>query len=109
MDKQLRLQQVAALIVCLCISKSFQSRHKTRPVNIGHRGTCGVYPEHTVVSYQQAVEDGADMIECDITITKDLKLVCRHENGLKISTDVADRPEFKDKVIYCKPLVNKIQ
>ena len=48
-----------------------------KPLNIAHRGTSGVYPEHTAAAYRQAVEDGADMIECDITITRDLRLVCR--------------------------------
>ena len=43
-----------------------------RPWIVAHRGACGVLPEHTVQAYQTAVEQGADFIECDVVVTKDL-------------------------------------
>ena len=42
-----------------------------QPFVIGHRGSCGVLPEHTVEAYSLAVEQGADFIECDVVVTKD--------------------------------------
>lgn len=48
-----------------------------RPYVVAHRGASGLLPEHTVEAYLQAIEDGADFIECDIVVTKDLQLVCR--------------------------------
>ena len=40
------------------------------PVVVGHRGSCGIYPEHTEISYEKAAEMGSDYIECDVQITK---------------------------------------
>ena len=46
--------------------------------SIGHRGSCLQFPEHTIDSYQAAIRMGAGIVECDVTFTKDLELVCRH-------------------------------
>ena len=40
------------------------------PVIIGHRGSAGVYPEHTTIAYGRGAEMGADYIECDVQVTK---------------------------------------
>ena len=36
------------------------------------------FPEHTLESYRAAIEMGAGIIECDVAVTKDGQLVCRH-------------------------------
>ena len=41
-----------------------------RPLIMGHRGASGMYPEHTVLAYTEAARQGADLIECDLAITK---------------------------------------
>ncbi|MFJ4781327.1 glycerophosphodiester phosphodiesterase [Streptomyces sp. NPDC088762] len=64
------------------------------PTVIGHRGASGYRPEHTLGSYQLALDLGADVIEQDLVPTKDGHLVCRHENEIGGTTDVADHPEF---------------
>lgn len=64
------------------------------PAVIGHRGTSGYRPEHTFGSYQLALDMGVDVIEQDLVPTKDGHLVCRHENDITATTDVADHPEF---------------
>lgn len=74
------------------------------PTVIGHRGASALRPEHTLAAYQKAIDDGADLIEPDLVITKDGVLVARHENAIAIlnpdgsvreaTTDVVDRPEF---------------
>ncbi|MFI9310072.1 glycerophosphodiester phosphodiesterase [Streptomyces triculaminicus] len=64
------------------------------PTVIGHRGCSGSRPEHTLGSYQFALDNGADVIEQDLVPTKDGHLVCRHENDITGTTDVASRPEF---------------
>ncbi|OSZ64423.1 glycerophosphodiester phosphodiesterase [Sphingomonas sp. IBVSS2] len=61
---------------------------------IAHRGASGERPEHTLLSYQRAIEQGADFIEPDLVPTKDGVLVARHENNIADTTDVADHPEF---------------
>ncbi|MET9609015.1 glycerophosphodiester phosphodiesterase [Streptomyces sp. NPDC006512] len=64
------------------------------PTVIGHRGASGYRPEHTLGSYQLALDLGADVIEQDLVPTKDGHLVCRHENEIGGTTDVADHPGF---------------
>ncbi|MFE5872595.1 glycerophosphodiester phosphodiesterase [Streptomyces roseifaciens] len=68
-----------------------------KPTVIGHRGGSGYRPEHTLGSYQFALDNGADVIEQDLVPTKDGHLVCRHENDITGTTDVASRPEFASR------------
>ncbi|GGO51295.1 glycerophosphodiester phosphodiesterase [Streptomyces lasiicapitis] len=64
------------------------------PTVVAHRGTSGYRPEHTLGSYQLALDMGAHVIEQDVVPTKDGHLVCRHENDITGTTDVAAHPEF---------------
>ena len=65
------------------------------PLVIAHRGASGDRPEHTLVAYELAIDQGADYVEPDLVVTKDLQLVARHENELSDTTDVASREEFE--------------
>ncbi|MFE9794338.1 glycerophosphodiester phosphodiesterase [Streptomyces goshikiensis] len=67
------------------------------PTVIGHRGSSGYRPEHTLGSYQLALDLGADVVEQDLVPTKDGHLVCRHENEIGGTTDVADHPAFASR------------
>uniref|UniRef100_UPI0003729DA7 glycerophosphodiester phosphodiesterase family protein n=1 Tax=Streptomyces xiaopingdaonensis TaxID=1565415 RepID=UPI0003729DA7 len=67
------------------------------PAVVAHRGTSGYRPEHTFGSYRLALEMGADVVEQDLVPTKDGHLVCRHENDITGTTDVADHDEFADR------------
>jgi glycerophosphoryl diester phosphodiesterase len=64
---------------------------------VGHRGASGYRPEHTLASYELAIQQGADFIEPDVVSTKDGQLVARHENEIGGTTDVAQHPEFADR------------
>ena len=67
------------------------------PIVIAHRGASGERPEHTLGSYERAIDQGADYIEPDLVSTKDGVLVARHENEISETTDVAAHPEFADR------------
>ncbi|QWC57235.1 glycerophosphodiester phosphodiesterase [Erythrobacter sp. 3-20A1M] len=67
------------------------------PIVIAHRGASGERPEHTLASYERAIDQGADYIEPDLVPTKDGVLVARHENEISGTTDIADHPEFADR------------
>ena len=57
--------------------------------SIAHRGAPLEFPEHTVQSNQAAALMGAGIFECDVTFTKDKKLVCRHaQNDLQETTNI---------------------
>ena len=65
------------------------------PLVIGHRGAAGHRPEHTLASYELAIDHGVDFIEPDLVSTKDGFLVARHENDMSGTTDVAQK--FADR------------
>ena len=54
---------------CICGLENGQDSNVI-PVIIGHRGSAGVYPEHTTIAYENGAEMGADYIECDVQVTK---------------------------------------
>lgn len=57
--------------------------------SIGHRGAPMQFPEHTVESNVAAARMGAGILECDVTFTGDLELVCRHaQNDLHTTTNI---------------------
>lgn len=68
-----------------------QSKSSTkRPLLIAHRGASGYAPEHTLISYQFAIDQGADFVEQDLQITKDGALVCLHDPDLERTTNVKE-------------------
>jgi len=61
--------------------------------SIAHRGAPLGYPEHTRESYQAAARMGAGIVECDVTFTRDLELVCRHSQcDLHTTTNILATP-----------------
>lgn len=64
------------------------------PTVVGHRGASALRPEHTLASYQRAIDDGADIVEPDLVSTKDGVLIARHENEISGTTNVASQPQF---------------
>ena len=68
----------------------------TRPLLIGHRGYPALCPENTLASFEGAMQAGCDMIELDVTLTKDRKVVVIHDDTLDRTTNgkgpVSSRP-----------------
>ncbi|HEV3142010.1 MAG TPA: glycerophosphodiester phosphodiesterase family protein [Vicinamibacterales bacterium] len=62
---------------------------------IGHRGAAAYAPEHTLLSYDLALQQGADAVEQDLHVTKDGILVCLHDRSLARTTNASDR--FPDR------------
>ncbi|CDO92128.1 unnamed protein product [Kluyveromyces dobzhanskii CBS 2104] len=46
---------------------------------IGHRGFKAKYPENTILCYEKAYEAGSEVIETDLQLTKDGKIVMNHD------------------------------
>ena len=51
---------------------------KTEIKILAHRGGLDRAPENTIVSFRQALEDGADAFECDVRLTKDQEPIIIH-------------------------------
>ena len=92
----LRAVTAAALLTTWALGAVAQAWPPT-PTVIAHRGASALRPEHTLAAYQKAIDDGADIIEPDLVITKDGVLVARHEPNITGTTDVATRPEFASR------------
>ena len=60
-----------------------------KPRLFGHRGAAGVAPENTLVSFQRALADGADILELDVHATEDGEVVVIHDATLERTTDGA--------------------
>jgi glycerophosphoryl diester phosphodiesterase len=96
------LLMAAMCIVCSAPAQADRGRDGRqdefpRPLVIGHRGTHGYLPAHTLEGYSLAIELGADFIEPDLVATKDGHLIARHEPNMIATTDVASRPEFASR------------
>jgi glycerophosphoryl diester phosphodiesterase len=63
------------------------------PFSIAHRGAALMFPEHTLESNQAGIAQGAGIIECDVAVTKDGELVCRHDQcDLHTTTNILATP-----------------
>jgi glycerophosphoryl diester phosphodiesterase len=68
--------------------------------SIGHRGAALQFPEHTKESYVAAAHQGAGIVECDVTFTRDGALVCRHaQNDLHTTTNILASESLKNTCI----------
>ncbi len=52
-----------------------------------HRGYSGKYPENTLLSFQKAIEAGADIVEFDLHLSKDKELFVIHDMTVDRTTD----------------------
>jgi glycerophosphoryl diester phosphodiesterase len=55
--------------------------------NIGHRGAAGLEPENTLRSFRRAEDEGADILELDLHLTRDGHLVVLHDPDLDRTTN----------------------
>ena len=58
-----------------------------RPQVVAHRGASADVAEHTLLAYEQALQMGADALECDVRLTADGHLVCVHDRRIDRTTD----------------------
>jgi len=58
-----------------------------RPRVFGHQGARGVVPDNTLISFRQALADGADVLELDCHLTKDGVPVVIHDPRVDKLTD----------------------
>lgn len=64
----------------------------------GHRGARGLVPENTIQSFKKAIDLGAHVIELDVVISKDKKVVVSHDTYFNpdITTDPKGEPVTKE-------------
>ena len=71
----------------LSMNKSLEQISCNSPWIIAHRGFKKKYPENTLVAFQAAMDTGVPMIELDVTLSRDRKLVVIHDATLNRTTN----------------------
>ena len=75
-----------------------KDKDATRPMLAAHRGGSLTNPENTLLAYESAVRDyNIDIVESDIWITKDGKIVFSHDGYIDRMSDVALFDNTKEK------------
>lgn len=59
------------------------------PLVLGHRGCAGEAPENTLLSFERALAQGADILESDVQHTRDAVPVLLHDDDVIRTTDAA--------------------
>ncbi|KAL7190898.1 hypothetical protein ACSBR2_023049 [Camellia fascicularis] len=59
----------------------------SRPLIISHNGASGIYPGSTDLAYEQAIDDGADIIDCSVQMSKDGVAFCLDSADLSGETN----------------------
>lgn len=57
------------------------------PLIIAHRGLSSRYPENTLTAFEKALDAGVQMIELDVTLSRDRQLVVVHDETLDRTTN----------------------
>ncbi|QEE49212.1 glycerophosphodiester phosphodiesterase [Flavobacterium alkalisoli] len=77
----LAITLAAGMIACKSDKKTEEATEtETAKIEVqGHRGDRGNFPENTIPAFLSAVKKGADVLELDVVISKDGKVVVSHE------------------------------
>jgi glycerophosphoryl diester phosphodiesterase len=74
--------------VSLSIRARYEAAHDDgRPLLGGHRGNPAEFPENTMGSFKSAIAAGCDLIECDVHLSSDGRLVVIHDHTLERTTN----------------------
>ena len=60
---------------------------KNRPLNIAHQGGEDEFPSNTMFAFRNALSAGADMLELDVGVTKDNKVIVMHDTTVDGKTN----------------------
>ncbi|XP_008811209.2 glycerophosphodiester phosphodiesterase GDPDL7-like [Phoenix dactylifera] len=80
----------SAAVACLAHNKDSAASNKKRSLIITRNGASGVFAGCTDLAYQQAVKDGADIIDCSVQMSKDGVAFCLDSADLMGDTTAVD-------------------
>lgn len=60
-----------------------------RPLVVGHRGAPSHRPENTLAAFQRALDDGAQVVECDVHLSADGHVVVMHDETIDRTADAS--------------------
>lgn len=69
--------------LCFLLLGALMTAHAAPKITVqGHRGARTVLPENTLPAFEYAIEAGADLLELDVSVTKDNVLVVHHDQAV---------------------------
>jgi glycerophosphoryl diester phosphodiesterase len=80
----------AAILVALPAASASAANpwiQKKRPLNIAHQGGEDEFPSNTMYAFRKALRAGADMLELDVGVTKDNKVIVMHDTTVDGKTN----------------------
>ena len=66
---------------------NFEIPGRKKPYVMAHRGNNVLCPENTMASFKQSFQDGADILETDLQLSKDNQFICIHDGSIDRTTD----------------------
>jgi glycerophosphoryl diester phosphodiesterase len=86
----MRIALLSALAAALLLPAAARAQNPwlgKRVLNIAHQGGEDEFPSNTLYAFKRAVKAGADMLELDVGVTRDGKVVVSHDTTLDRTTD----------------------
>ena len=62
-------------------------KKRAAPLNIAHRGFSDIYPQNTIIAFQKAMELEVDVIELDVSLSRDGQVIVFHDSEVSRLTD----------------------
>jgi glycerophosphoryl diester phosphodiesterase len=89
MRRALLCSLATALALVTAVSAQAANRwiEKTRPLNIAHQGGEDEFPSNTIYAFRKALRAGADMLELDVGVTRDGKVIVMHDTTVNRTTN----------------------
>jgi glycerophosphoryl diester phosphodiesterase len=89
MSRLLSLAALAALFLLAPASSALAQNPwlAERVLNFAHQGGEDEFPSNTLFAYKESLKHGADLLEIDVGVTKDGKLVVLHDNKVDRTTN----------------------
>jgi glycerophosphoryl diester phosphodiesterase len=81
------LTAVVALVPAATASAANRWIEKKAPLNIAHQGGEDEFPSNTMYAFRKALRAGADMLELDVGVTKDNKVIVMHDTTVDGKTN----------------------
>lgn len=85
------LKKLHFILLLIAVTSVFSQRGQTYKMPIrgicAHRGANETHPENTLTAFEEAVRLGAQMIELDVRMTKDNKLIVIHDETVDRTTN----------------------
>jgi glycerophosphoryl diester phosphodiesterase len=78
------------------LAERIRQAHGGQPLIIAHRGYSSAAPENTMAAFSKAMDAGADMLELDVSLSRDACPVIIHDDGLERTTNGSGLVEDHD-------------